>query len=63
MGTELDSMKAVFMAKGIKYDIKDNSTDGQVAIVIGCTALIFNVAGEYIYTEDGQTGAKIPRKK
>lgn len=62
MGTELDSIKATFRGKGIQFEQKDNP-DGQIAIVVGCTALIFNTAGEYLYTEDGQTGAKIPRKK
>lgn len=64
MGTDFDSIKRAFTSMGLSYDTKDNTPDGLIAIVIGCTALMFNnTTGDYLYTEDGTTGARILRKK
>lgn len=62
MGSQLDTIKTIFNNFGIQYEVKERDDGGIIAVVVSNTALIFSVTGEYMHTEDGDTGAKIPKK-
>jgi len=61
MGSQLDAMKSMFDRFGIQYEEKKED-GGLMAIIVCNSALIFDTFGDYIHSEDGDTGAKIPKK-